>query len=107
MPELEDEQLARMIQTPRKKDRSPARKKLGRSSPGKSGESSVTQLENELRQARADIHALTVELDGFAYSISHDLRAPLRAIDGFSKILIEDHLSGLNDEGQRFLRYVH
>jgi light-regulated signal transduction histidine kinase (bacteriophytochrome) len=46
------------------------------------------------------------ELDGFTYSVAHDLRAPLRAIDGFSKILLEDQAQRLDDEGRRVLDVV-
>ena len=46
------------------------------------------------------------ELEAFAYSVSHDLRAPLRAIDGFSKILLEDYSDSLDAEGNRLLNVV-
>lgn len=46
------------------------------------------------------------ELEAFAYTISHDLRAPLRAIDGFSQILLEDHAGKLGEEGQRVCRVI-
>jgi two-component system sensor kinase len=46
------------------------------------------------------------ELEAFAYSVSHDLRAPLRAIDGFSHILLDDYSATLDDEGQRLLNLV-
>ncbi|MCO8272810.1 ATP-binding protein [Actinoplanes sp. TRM 88003] len=46
------------------------------------------------------------ELDAFAYSISHDLRAPLRSLDGFSQILLEEHAAGLDDEGRRYLERI-
>ena len=46
------------------------------------------------------------ELDDFNYSVSHDLRAPLRAIDGFSQSLLEDYADKLDDRGQDYLRRV-
>ena len=46
------------------------------------------------------------ELDAFSYSVAHDLRAPLRSIDGFSQALLEDYADKLDDTGQQYLRYV-
>ncbi|MFO7998813.1 MAG: transporter substrate-binding domain-containing protein [Bacteroidales bacterium] len=46
------------------------------------------------------------ELEAFAYSISHDLRAPLRAMDGFSRILLEDHADKLDQEGKRVCHVI-
>lgn len=46
------------------------------------------------------------ELEAFSYSVAHDLRAPLRAIDGFSSILLRDHIGQLDDMGQEHLRLV-
>jgi DNA-binding response OmpR family regulator len=46
------------------------------------------------------------ELDAFSYSVAHDLRAPLRSIDGFSQALLEDYADKLDDMGQQYLRYV-
>ncbi|MCM4080748.1 sensor histidine kinase [Paractinoplanes hotanensis] len=46
------------------------------------------------------------ELDAFAYSVSHDLRAPLRSLEGFSQILLEEHAAGLDDEGRRYLERI-
>jgi PAS domain S-box-containing protein len=46
------------------------------------------------------------ELEGFSYSVSHDLRAPLRAIDGYTKILQEDYLERFDEEGKRILSVV-
>lgn len=46
------------------------------------------------------------QLEAFSYSVAHDLRAPLRAIDGFSRILLDDHAAGLSGEGKRVLGVV-
>lgn len=57
--------------------------------------------------ARADeLESANKELEAFTYSVSHDLRAPLRAIDGFSKVLLEDCSSQLVGEGKRLLNVI-
>lgn len=53
-----------------------------------------------------ELRQRTEELEGFTYSVSHDMRAPVRAIDGFTRILIEEYASSLDDEGRRLLEIV-
>lgn len=64
------------------------------------------ELERRVAERTAQLEAVNKELEAFAYSVSHDLRAPLRAIDGFSRMLEEDHAARLNDEGRRLLGVV-
>lgn len=68
----------------------------------------ITDLKLAEEQTRrvAVVEAANRELETFSYSISHDLRAPLRAIDGFSRILVEDYGDRLDDEGKRLLGVV-
>ncbi|TVQ19677.1 MAG: PAS domain S-box protein [Leptolyngbya sp. DLM2.Bin15] len=60
------------------------------------------QAELKLQQTTAQLEASNQELEAFAYSVSHDLRSPLRAIDGFSRALLEDYGTQLDDQGRDY-----
>jgi PAS domain S-box-containing protein len=64
------------------------------------------ELEQRVAVRTADLVAANKELEEFTYSVSHDLRTPLRAIDGFSHILLEGYADKLDDEGKRLLNVV-
>jgi len=63
-------------------------------------------LENRVQQRTAELEAANKELEAFSYSVSHDLRAPLRAIDGFSRKVVVGYGDKLDDEGRRQLQVV-
>jgi len=63
-------------------------------------------LESRVEQRTRELTLVNQELESFAYSISHDLRAPLRTIDGFSKILSDRYRAALDDAGQDYLSRV-
>jgi light-regulated signal transduction histidine kinase (bacteriophytochrome) len=64
------------------------------------------RMEHELRQINAQLEATNKELESFSYSISHDLRSPLRAIEGFTQVLQEDYAEQFDEEGRRLLQIV-
>lgn len=61
----------------------------------------------ELDKRATNLSALNKELEAFSYSVSHDLRAPLRHIDGFSQILLEDYPDKLDEKGKHCIRRIH
>jgi len=63
-------------------------------------------LEAQVAQRTKALEGTNAELESFSYSVSHDLRAPLRAIHGFSRILLEDHHTKLDPEAQRLLGVI-
>jgi PAS domain S-box-containing protein len=63
-------------------------------------------LEERVRRRTVELEATNKELESFSYSISHDLRAPLRAIDGYSRMVEEDYGEKFDDEGKRMLSIV-
>jgi PAS domain S-box-containing protein len=68
--------------------------------------SSAIRDVTERRRVEQEVRKLNKELESFSYSVSHDLRTPLRAIDGFAGMLLQDHSGQLSPEGQRLLNVV-
>jgi PAS domain S-box-containing protein len=64
------------------------------------------QAEEETHQRTVELQAANRELEAFSYSVSHDLRAPLRAIDGFSQVISEDYADRLDDQGRDYLNRI-
>ena len=63
-------------------------------------------LERRVLERTSELQAANLELEAFSYSVSHDLRTPLRAIDGFSQALLEDYADRLDDQGKNYLNRV-
>ncbi|MBD2570346.1 PAS domain-containing protein [Anabaena lutea] len=64
------------------------------------------QLEMRVQQRTAELTAANKELESFSYSVSHDLRSPLRGIDGFSKALLERYQDQLDEKGKHYLTRI-
>ena len=69
-------------------------------------EAQIRKLNAELSLKLAELSTANKELESFSYSVSHDLRAPLRHIDGFARILKDEYATAISDEGRRYLDRV-
>lgn len=72
----------------------------------KRAEDDIRNLNSQLVQRSAQLEASNKELEAFSYSVSHDLRAPLRGIDGFSQAVLEDYDEKLDESGRSYLNRV-
>ena len=66
----------------------------------------LNEVTSKMEEERRKLELSNRELDAFTYSVSHDLRAPLRAINGYSDFLLEDYSDKLDEEGKRFLGVI-
>jgi light-regulated signal transduction histidine kinase (bacteriophytochrome) len=66
----------------------------------------TTNLENKVDERTKELTSLNHELEAFSYSVSHDLRAPLRGIDGFSQFLMDEYADKLDGEALKYLNYI-
>jgi len=64
------------------------------------------ELEERVKRRTEQLQAANKELETFTYSVSHDLKAPLRGIDGYSRLLLDEYGSSLNEEGTRFIQTI-
>jgi len=65
------------------------------------------ELEQRVARRTTQLEAVNKELEAFSYSVSHDLRAPLRSIEGFSRILVDDYSKHLDSQARHYLEAVH
>jgi light-regulated signal transduction histidine kinase (bacteriophytochrome) len=71
-----------------------------------SGAALISEQSRELERANVALREINSDLDAFSYSVSHDLRAPLRAIEGFSQIVVREHADELPPEARRYIGIV-
>lgn len=69
-------------------------------------EIALYQLNEDLKEKNIDLEMINKELESFTYSVSHDLRAPLRAINGYAEVLQRSYEQNLDDKGKQFLEKV-
>ncbi|MES2356158.1 MAG: PAS domain S-box protein [Pseudomonadota bacterium] len=72
----------------------------------KEAEREIVRLNKNLSEHAAQLEVSNRELESFSYSVSHDLRAPLRAIDGFARMLQDDYSKQMDDQGRRWLTVI-
>jgi light-regulated signal transduction histidine kinase (bacteriophytochrome) len=93
-----DERMLRLIST--------AASQLGPVIERKRAAEQIDTLNASLQRHTLELEATNKELESFSYSVSHDLRAPLRAVGGYARMLEEDYAEQLDDEGRRLLGVV-
>ncbi len=67
----------------------------------------AAELEDMVRRRTTELQLSNTQLETFVYSIAHDLRAPLRAMQGFAQLLVQDHATKLNDQGRGYANYIN
>jgi PAS domain S-box-containing protein len=67
----------------------------------------AAELENVVNRRTSELRLSNAQLETFVYSIAHDLRAPLRAMQGFSQLLVQDHAANLNEEGRSYANFIN
>lgn len=72
----------------------------------KRAEEELRASEQRLREQSAQLEAANKELEAFSYSVSHDLRTPLRTIDGFSQTILQSYMDKLDEQGQHYLQRI-
>lgn len=76
----------------------------------KNGEEKIyrlnAELENRVRERTKQLEDANKEMESFSYSVSHDLRAPLRSLDGYSSLLLEEYKNSLDEQGQLYLARI-